>query len=751
MYVSFVKNAMAQKSRGDLAPYNELLAQFQVAPSAGGARVASPAQLQSWLSALSHVSPLLDRSCTALVDAATEFPWLGMPDDIADAWVRFVCALVSARSEWISKVATLLFENFALHPPWYRDPAELGLGQADQRPTRRQLYDRLHGLLRQLLRLIPTLPSALQSRIVQHFPHKRDRTLSQVLYIRNLLRVTEYCEALTEPIWTAIVDHALLVDVEIQVELDELEEQGVEPAALATLAHVLDRGMHEADSGSSATSSPALDAKHTDDDELDTLEDLDDEDGYDDDALLPSKAAEREPAWNEVAVLAGKLDGIMKALFEFLAQYVGHGSTRGGASASIETRRYQLYQTLLSIFTRSVLTTFKSRHVQFLLFWYSSLDAEFTDMFLGTLLSKSLYAPGAHADAATVPTGESAAIIRIAAASYVASYVARARYIDAATTRMVLLNLCTYLDACLESFSQLGAMAPPPGARDHAMFYAVAQAVFYLYCFRWRDLRQGQQDAEPSAHHGDDDPAASLASTYPSACSLELSPQLLPTLHGTSHSYSSASSSTSARSTLGSEAGWAPGLAVVQRAITSPLNPLRYCNANVVQQFAYVAQHTGFLYCYSILDTNQRRSAADRETSGTPKKKNAPRQGTRESTPLAHPTNAPAAIPAKALEAFFPFDPYRLRDSGEVIQPLYREWSDVAPEGGEEDDEDVDNLDESSSSDDLASMAGARRTQLSAMLPRRHPQNLFSSSDHLRTPDSVAQSLEAMSISPYTG
>lgn len=738
MYVAFVKNAMVQRSKGELGPYEELLAQFHT--GAGGARGPSGA-LQAWLAALSHVAPSLDRSCAELVDAVLEFPWLAAPEPVGDAWVRFVCALVSARSEWVTRVAARLFANFGLHPAWYREAA---VAADAPRPTRRQLYDRLHALLQHLLRLIPTLPSALQAHLVRHFPHKRERTLAQVLYVRNLLRVTEYCEALTEPIWATIVDHVLQIDVEIQVELDELEEQGVEPAH-PTLAGALDRGVDsdegEDEEGEEDEGAPGA-REPEEPDDLEALEELDEDDGYDlNDSLLPAHPAEHEPAWGEIAVLAGKLDAMMKALLDFLVHTVGHAG--GARAAAVDQRRYQLFQTLLGLFTRSVLPTFKSRHVQFLLFWYASLDAEFADMFLGTLLSKSLYAPGTPA--ADAPGTDSAAFLRIAAASYVASFVARAKYIDASTTRMVLLNLCTYLDACLEAFAQQGHSAPAPGQREHAMFYAVAQAVFYVFCFRWRDLRQGGAERAGGAGGTPHDDEPSLAQTYPTACSLELSPQLLPTLHGTS--YSSASSSTSG---LHAEAGWAPGLGVVQRAITSPLNPLRYCNANVVQQFAHVAQHTGFLYCYSVLESNARRSGAPGAPDSPPR---AP-QGTRESTPLAAgaPRDAPAPVPAKTLDVFFPFDPYRLRDSGPLIHALYREWADVAPEGDEEEDEEEEEADALGPDDDVDDEMGALpapRTKLSAMLPRR--AKLSSSNDPSITPESIAQSLEAMSISPYTG
>ena len=88
------------------------MAQFQT--GAGNERTTSTTQLQSWLAALTHVAPSLDRTGVALFDAVAEFPWLALPDAGADAWIRFVCALVSARGEWVGKVAALSFQNMTL-------------------------------------------------------------------------------------------------------------------------------------------------------------------------------------------------------------------------------------------------------------------------------------------------------------------------------------------------------------------------------------------------------------------------------------------------------------------------------------------------------------------------------------------------------------------------------------------------------------------------------------------------------------
>lgn len=75
------------------------------------------------------------------------------------------------------------------------------------------MYDRLHALLEHLLSLIPTLPSTLHPLLVRNFPHKRQNEMSQVTYIRNLLRVSDYCPELADKILATIVDRAIQIDV----------------------------------------------------------------------------------------------------------------------------------------------------------------------------------------------------------------------------------------------------------------------------------------------------------------------------------------------------------------------------------------------------------------------------------------------------------------------------------------------------------------------------------------------------------
>ncbi|OBZ70034.1 hypothetical protein A0H81_09606 [Grifola frondosa] len=132
--------------------------------------------------------------------------------------------LVSARPEYLSLVLGKIAHGLTYQSGL--QALDAGLPESSSSPlTRRLIYDRIHYLLRHLISLVPTLPSTLHPLLAQNFPHKRQNQTAQVTYIRNLLRVTDYCPELADRILATVVDRAIQIDVEIQVEIEELEEQ----------------------------------------------------------------------------------------------------------------------------------------------------------------------------------------------------------------------------------------------------------------------------------------------------------------------------------------------------------------------------------------------------------------------------------------------------------------------------------------------------------------------------------------------
>jgi RNA polymerase I-specific transcription initiation factor RRN3 len=144
-------------------------------------------------------------------------------------------------------------------------------------------------------------------------------------------------------------------------------------------------------------------------------------------------------------------------------------------------RRSQ-FHTLLSIFDRAIIRTFKSRYTQFLIFWYSSLDHECSDLFQGMLVEKALLDE-------SLPM-----VTRIAASSYISSFVSRATFVDKESTRNVVSVLCDFLTSRMDTFDHILRVGSELTGTHCGMFYAVCQAIFLIFCFRWRDLIEDQAE-----------------------------------------------------------------------------------------------------------------------------------------------------------------------------------------------------------------------------------------------------------------
>lgn len=546
--------------------------------------------MRTWLDALTSVVSKLDQSHEPLVETILSVPWATTEDAFVHAYLRFVGALVSARTEWLKVVLDKCVRGFK-----YRSAYTLASPAALPHLTRRLIYDRIHDLLRLLLALVPTLSPSLAPVLALHFPSKREPRPAQICYIDNLLHLTEYCTALCEDVLTLVVERALNIDVEIQGDPEDWEEIEDELEARRD-AELNERRIAKLDDLKAAVRDlvdrpmahdQTHDGSDSDDDDDDDDSDDGDESGLDLENLSSDDDDEPEPINDEDAVRLArkgnakmseaairkvlenrsKLDGILRVVLDHLA--AAHGDDRSRTLATATTngttpvlkfgelssakefpfdfrdpasrtatstpcgskeptptpedvkqqtttttttttrrtfsdeqleRQTTLFRTLLDIFDRTLLRTFKTRNVQFILFYLCSRDATSSDHFVGVLLGRALF----DLDAPVVT--------RVAAAGYVASFVARAKFVDQDMTRKVVRHLCQYLEGQMDDFARFGRTTGGGGAgttrlanqagggggggQELPVFYAVSQAVFYVFCFRWRDLLDDEEDVD---------------------------------------------------------------------------------------------------------------------------------------------------------------------------------------------------------------------------------------------------------------
>lgn len=280
------------------------------------------------------------------------------------------------------------------------------------------------------------------------------------------------------------------IDVQIQGELDELEEEiGIDFAT------------EEMPSGQTTVDQVVAELNDEEEDW-----DSEDEEEDEEDDMDPSERLRD-------TVL--KLDTMLSLLFDYYSTYLPTDSTDEPTPAACS-----VFDFMLATFDKAILPTHQSRFTQFLIFWAAQKSPIFMDYFLGMII-------GLATDE-TKPRN-----IRLSSAAYVSSFTARAKCMDVEKVRAVVNLLCGWLELYLDGKEREMLNATADLARFGG-FYGIVQAVMYIFCFRWRDLKLLDEEDEDEQFNE------------------------------------------RARMT---EGRWLPKLsAVLERAITSPLNPLKACH-----------------------------------------------------------------------------------------------------------------------------------------------------------------------------
>lgn len=474
---------------------------------------------------------------------------------------------------------------------------------------RSQIHLRTHRALQYLLQLIPSASRVLSSIVTNTFPHETDSRRAHVTYVQNLLKISAYAPELQAEVLALITERLVKIDVQVQVDLEELAED-MDDGLVQGLPRVLN---NEADDMDSSDSS-------------DNESDISDDETEDADARR-SKDITRN---------VEKMDAILDLLFVHYDNML--------VGSSIEDQAGPL-DILLSQFVTTILPTHRSRHTQFLLFHFAQLSPISVDTFVGTCVQIAF------------DRGQPA-MVRQAAAAYLASFVARGIHVPSSIVRDVFDYIGSELDRLRRDYDP-NCRGPDP--RRYASYYALVQALLYIFCFRWRDLELSQDE--------------------------DFEDEDLPGLYGEEHQWMSGVKET------------------LSLNVFSKLNPLKVCSPAIVTEFARIANHLGVIYVFHLLETNKRIRLS--QFSGYSRSDNA----------YGHPDRETALSVIKDeshqhLDEYFPFDPYHLPKSKRWIEGDYRAWTgvpgledDSAAESESDEDEDAaSEVEEGTETDETSSI-----------------------------------------------
>ncbi|KAG8623352.1 hypothetical protein KVT40_008328 [Elsinoe batatas] len=512
------------------------------------------------------------KGCGGLVYAVLDVNWFGREEGFVALYLKFLGALGSVVPGFLRGVMEKTVRHFVNLPSSY--------GRLPGEPVvrKRQMLANLHSALRYLLQLIPSAGDALSDALKTQFPNHRMTDLKEYLsYVRQIFRIASYSPELQPDILTLVTERLIKIDVEIQEEIEDLDEDMEED--LMDITEKVDNYFLDDDTSDSS------------DAESDISSDLED------------TAEERQ--LKSLKDKTAKLDAGMDFLFRHYAATFRPDNTT------------HEFDALLSLFTTFVLPTYRSRHVQFLIFHVAQLDPAKSARFVSKLLSILQTSP-ASSPASTI------------SAAYLSSFVAR----GARLPKQLIRDVTTFLIARITTLrATYDSTCRGPDIGRYLAFYASVQSLLYIFCFRWREI---------------------LFNVSPT--SLDAIPDSDLDWNHTPHH------------------NCVPGLKeCLHLSIFSQLNPLKVCAQPIVKQFAAISTHLNFVFVASLMETNKKVRLSSFRTYG------GSTQGTGAVAKRDNALMAKGGEGHHQLDAFFPFDPYRLQRSERWLEGDYNEWR--APEG----------------------------------------------------------------------
>lgn len=530
---------------------------------------------------LAHVASLT-KECNGLVNAVIFSEWVGRDDAYFALFVRFLNNLLAAQRGYQSRVMQMLVDLLGVQ----KTRRVAGMKKIRQATIHRRVFQAIQHITKN----VPTASGTLANRIAAKLEFDFQKVEDRMTYVKSFMEMIKYVPELTSEILTYILRELIKLDVSVQVDLDGedddaedeiLHHMSSSQALLATTAQASQR----------ETSEPDDDISSSDDSDMEDEEELDPE------TIRKQKLKDN----------VKQIDLIMDILFQYYAKSTG--------STALQTRHNTIEQ-LIAQFHSLILPTYRSRHPQFLIFHFAQSDPIIVDRFVTSCVAVLIDK--------TQPQ-----VLRHSAAAYFSGFVGRGAHVSPTVVQDCLDLLCDQLVALRKVYEPT---CRGPDVKRFGDFYAVFQAILYIFCFRWRDIASATSDLDDESDVEDD-----AIEQYHFAESLR------EALHS---------------------------------AIYSPLNPLRVCTPVIVEQFAKLTYALQLFYVYPKLEQNKnvRIAASWRSVSDLT---------------ISQPERDLSWVGDNGmLEGYFPYDPYHLPISKHWIESDYVEWKGIP--GEEEEDSESD-------------------------------------------------------------
>ncbi|XP_077210442.1 RNA polymerase I specific transcription initiation factor RRN3 protein [Tasmannia lanceolata] len=416
--VSHVRDALKSVAKGDDENYNQLIEVMSTEHETPDQEAMLVSSLRALSGAVSDIDIVHHESLLSSIFGMSIW---SHGQDVMDALVELIICLAASSGKFVDACLDILVSNF-LPPPNILYFLRLPQGIA----RKEEVLGRVHSALQAIADLVPLAPLRLLPIIIQRMPKLPAKEALIVIYVESMLRLERGAigELVGTTMLMAVVDRLIDLDVEIGWEdiLQEDSSKGIFDMEL--------EDMEENEEGAGGIGNE-----------------------------LPRGTLSRQSLGGNA--IADKLDSLMVLTCEHLRSCADSGQLA------------KVFETLMHSFQITVLTAYKSKFAQFVVFYACSLDPENCGIKFAVLLEE-IFVCRTHPP-----------LTRMSAAAYLASYLSRGRFLSSSFVASILKRL---VDWCFEYCQSQHGGEKIINPTAHRIFYSGFQAVMYVLCFRMRSM-----------------------------------------------------------------------------------------------------------------------------------------------------------------------------------------------------------------------------------------------------------------------
>lgn len=380
---------------------------------------------RQFLSQILDIGDLLDHTCKTLVENIIKLKWTKVPMDLRMRWRNLLCEIGVKHVVHLEKIYMCAIRAF-IPEEAANEKGEAAAALSEDQQA--EIFGMAHSIVNQLLIVIPVSAKMAAKMLSRYFPYQSFPVFKITAYIRNMINASEYASVIREDIWGIIIDNL--------VNFDSL----------------IGRETSGDDSGA----------------EIFMLDD--------DDENSRASAVMEECNPDHMA----KLDQAMRDIVDYV--HASHGIEIDDDAASWmhcsgKVESESVFNAIHTSLMRYLLTSPSVRYVSFLWLFLASLKEEYTERVLSSLW-ECLIRPFSLDGEAKRSQG---------AASYLAAFIARAKYIDIRMAQTYLARMAAYLCSYVDRVG-LSSRTIVPGLSHHGVFYAMANAFFLAFSFRYKEI-----------------------------------------------------------------------------------------------------------------------------------------------------------------------------------------------------------------------------------------------------------------------